>query len=119
MQRRRWTNPAQPQTLVMAVFLFYANAVLTTVFMVIGRVFPWVLVLYCVGQVVAAYGIANERKWGYWLGIFIAILPFGLNFLLTGNPIQDVPLLTLMFEIALVALLIHPQSRDYQRIWFK
>ena len=24
----------------------------------------------------------------------------------------------LMFEIALVALLLHPQSRDHQRIWF-
>jgi hypothetical protein len=24
----------------------------------------------------------------------------------------------LMFEIALIALLLHPQSRDYQRIWF-
>jgi hypothetical protein len=24
-----------------------------------------------------------------------------------------------MFEVALVALLLHPQSREYQRIWFK
>jgi hypothetical protein len=24
-----------------------------------------------------------------------------------------------MFEIALVALLLHTQSREYQRIWFK
>ena len=28
-------------------------------------------------------------------------------------------LLGLMFAIALIALLLHPQSRDYQRIWFK
>ena len=34
-------------------------------------------------------------------------------FNLTGN------IIGLMFDIALVALLVHPQSRDYQRIWFK
>ena len=28
-------------------------------------------------------------------------------------------LISLLFAIALVALLLHPQSRDYQRIWFK
>ena len=28
-------------------------------------------------------------------------------------------LMSLMFEIALIALLLHPQSRDYQRIWFR
>jgi hypothetical protein len=28
-------------------------------------------------------------------------------------------LMNLMFEIALVALLLHPQSREYQRIWFR
>jgi len=31
----------------------------------------------------------------------------------TGDVIE------LMFEVALVLLLLHPQSRDYQRIWFK
>jgi hypothetical protein len=35
-----------------------------------------------------------------------------------GNPLGT-DLLTLMFEIALLALLLHPQSREYQRIWFK
>jgi hypothetical protein len=25
----------------------------------------------------------------------------------------------LLFEIALFALVVHPQSRDYQRIWFR
>jgi hypothetical protein len=24
-----------------------------------------------------------------------------------------------MFEVALVLLLLHPQSREYERIWFK
>ena len=28
-------------------------------------------------------------------------------------------LITFMFAIALLLLLLHPMSRDYQRIWFK
>jgi hypothetical protein len=28
-------------------------------------------------------------------------------------------LVPLAFTVALLALLLHPQSRDYQRIWFK
>ena len=37
-----------------------------------------------------------------------------------GGDVFGFPLiLTLLFDGALVALLLHPQSRDYQRIWFK
>jgi hypothetical protein len=48
----------------------------------------------------------------------MALLPFALVIaahasLLSGG------LINLLFEVALVALLLHPQSRDYQRIWFK
>ena len=28
-------------------------------------------------------------------------------------------IINLMFAVALVALLLHPMSRDYERIWFK
>jgi hypothetical protein len=30
-----------------------------------------------------------------------------------------VALISFLFAVALVALLLHPMSRDYQRIWFK
>ena len=32
---------------------------------------------------------------------------------------RSVALLDFMFDGALVALLLHPMSRDYQRIWFR
>ena len=28
-------------------------------------------------------------------------------------------LISFVFDVALVLLLVHPMSRDYQRIWFK
>ena len=118
MERRRFLNPAQPQTLVIAVYLLYLNAAFLLFDLLRAGTFPILLLLLIVGGVVAGYGISNERKWGYALGIAMAVFPFGLRFYYTSNPLSG-NLLSLMFEIALVALLLHPQSRDYQRLWFK
>ena len=71
-----------------------------------------------IGSVAAGYGIANERKWGYILGVAMALLPFVLTIAYRGSFLSG-GVINLLFEVALVALLLHPQSRDYQRIWFK
>ncbi len=118
VNRRRFFNPAQPQTLQIAVFLLYLNAVffLIAAFQVDRG--AWIYFMLTAGGLFAGFGIANEKKWGYGLGIAMAFLPFALRFWFVGNPF-GASLLNTMFEIALVALLLHPQSRDYQRIWFK
>ena len=118
METRRFLNPAQPQTLVIAVYLLYLNAAFLIFDMLRAGQFPPLLLGLVVGGVAAGYGISNERKWGYALGLAMSILPFALRFYYYGNPLSS-NVLSLMFEIALVALLLHPQSRDYQRIWFK
>lgn len=115
MESRRWTNQAQPQTLQIAVFLLYINGIITLLF---GGLFVPLLALVAVGSIAAGYGIANERKWGYILGVAMALLPFALVIVTKSSPLSG-GLLNLLFEVALVALLLHPQSRDYQRIWFK
>ena len=118
METRRWTNPHQPQTLQIGVFLLYANAVFTLFWLLRANVFPLLFLLAVVGAAAGAYGIANEQKWGYFLGLAMAFFPFALR-VYYGVGIFSTGLINLMFEIALVALLLHPQSRDYQRIWFK
>jgi hypothetical protein len=115
MESRRWLNPTQPQTLQIAVFLLYLNGVFTLLF---GGIFYAFGLLVGVGSIAAGYGIANERKWGYGLGVAMSLLPFAL-ILATGGSILSGGILNLLFEVALVALLLHPMSRDYQRIWFK
>lgn len=117
-QRRRFLNPAQPQTLQIAVFLLYLNAAFTLISAFRANDRVWLIFLIAIAGVLAGFGIANEKKWGYGLGIVMAFLPFALRFYIFGNPF-GADLLNTMFEIALVALLLHPQSRDYQRIWFK
>ena len=118
MQSRRFMNPAQPQTLVIAVYLLYFDAAFLLFAMLVNGTFPPLFLILVIGGIVAGYGIANEFKWAYILGIVMAIAPFVFRFINNGNPLEA-PLINLMFEIALVALLLHPQSRDYQRLWFK
>ena len=117
MESRRWMNTSQPQTLQIAVFLLYADAVLIALYGGLGSLFGIAIII---GSVAAGFGISNEQKWGYGLGIAMAFLPFLLNLQRNGiTGILGGDLLALMFQIALVALLLHPQSREYQRIWFK
>ena len=115
MSANRWLDRTQPQTLFMAVVLLYINAAFSAL---AGGLFNPLGLLIAAGGVGAGYGIANQKKWGYALGVAMAVLPFVLQLLFLGNPFA-VGLVSLMFEIALLALLLHPQSREYQRIWFK
>ena len=121
MENRQWLNQAQPQTLQIAVFLLYADAALAVLFGRVASLFGLVIVA---GSVAAGFGIANERKWGYWLGIGIAV--FGLYpylWLLSSGRIGLLfdarVLIGLAFAVAKFALLVHPQSRSYQKLWFK
>ena len=116
MQTRRWLDPSQPQTLQIAVFLLYAQAVVALIF---GDFFALLLIAKLAG-IPAGYGIANERKWAYGLGLVVAFSPFVARIGYDGlNRVFTTDLISLMFEVALVLLLLHPQSREYERIWFK
>lgn len=116
METRRWTNPTQPQTLQIAVFLLYITAVFAVL---LGGVASPIGVAVVVGSAAAGFGIANEKRWGYYLGLVMAFLPFALRIAIYGpGGVLGGDIINTMFEIALVALLLHPQSRAYQRIWF-
>ncbi|HEX6311746.1 MAG TPA: hypothetical protein VF152_08970 [Acidimicrobiia bacterium] len=117
MNERRFLNQSQPQTLVIGTLLLYVNAAF--------GLFSWLVLspiglAIIVGLAAGGYGIANEKKWGYGIGVGAAIAQLALLFLLAGFEVLEFPLIiTLLFDGALVALLLHPESRDYQRIWFK
>ena len=114
MSNYRWVDQTQPQTLYIAVILLYVNAAFEVI---VGGLLSPLGFLFAAGQVAAGLGIANEKKWGYAVGVVMAFLPFVLQLVFLGGLSTDI--ITLLFEIALVCLLLHPQSREYQRIWFK
>lgn len=118
-------NQSQPQTLVIAVFLLYLDAVFLALSgALFGFVSLWFVsvpgIALIAGYIAAGWGIANEQKWGYVLGLALAVLalvPYAFALIAGHNILNEV--ISLMFAVALVALLVHPQSRDYQRIWFR
>ncbi len=132
MNERVWVNPRQPQTLYLAQILMYFRGAMHILrFMFGGRVellgsasiFTAFLLLDTVGLVMAANGIANENKWGYQLGIVAASAPLvvmGVRIIEYGgmNLFWN-SVIVIMFDVALVALLLHPMSVEYRRVWFK
>ena len=120
MESRRWVNPSQPQTLYIATILLYLSAVFGLLF---GALFSLLGLLIAVGEVAGGYGIANEKRWGYFLGVAVAALglvPFILYAVAEGvtELLNPAILISMVFPVALFALLIHPQSREYQKVWF-
>jgi hypothetical protein len=118
---QRFFDPSQPQTLQIATLLLYFDAVIALLNLSL---------LFTVAYAGAAYGMANGRKWGYGLAVGVAGLGLLTVFVLVHQwlPPQfsvlsiDVVLrlrtIALMFAVALLALLLHPQSREYQKIWY-
>ena len=130
METRRWVNHSQPQTMQIAVFLLYFNAVFMGLYLLTNRRFDdiWfvfndfpglVRLLLTAGFVGGGYLVANERKTGYVLAIVTAAAPILIRLYAARKYNFDLFDLGILFDVALVALLLHPQSREYQRIWFK
>jgi len=115
VNQHRFLNRSQPQTLYIAVILGYIALV--------RNLLGGTAAMFLAGVALAAgaYGIANEKKWGYSLAVGASIFQVVLLFVYFGSStLTDLgPLLDLIFDGALVALLLHPMSRDYQRIWFR
>lgn len=108
METRRWINHSLPQTLGNGVILLYVSAVFDALFL--G---PLGLLLALV-KVGAGYGIANEMKLGYQAGVGVA------GFIVLASLVGMLPsnILSLLFDVVLAVLLLHPSSREHQRIWF-
>jgi hypothetical protein len=117
VNQRKFVNQAQPQTLVLGTLLLYLNAVLGLLSFGALSAFGLLLV---VALAVGGYGIANEWKWAYGVAVTAAIVQLVLLLAVLRFRVFDFPyIITLLFDGALVALLLHPESRSYQRIWFK
>ena len=112
MPSRQWVNRHQPQTLVLATVLLYMEGLFN-----LARGAG--LLLVGMGMAAAGFGIANDRRWGWWLGVTMAGLSVVARLTWFGYGSSMTFLLSLVFPVALFALLVHPHSRGHQRIWFE
>lgn len=138
LDKRKWFDRSQPQTLQIATWLLYFNGLFGLIDLIdsggwlavaraakggLGLLVGVAIVGSCV---LGGWLMANDRKLGYYLALFAAFSPFLLRFwVLSGTPFSAWDkfyggrMISFIFEVALCALLLHPQSRDHQRIWFK
>ena len=140
---RRWFDRMQPQTLQIATWLLYLNGFFLLIDVVdssdyLGyfRVqYGWGLPLGIAIVVLHAAGgwlMANDRKLGWKLAVAASFTPFVLRFIaysdierqLNGSvslyrKLTGCNTLSAIFEVALCALLLHPHSRQHQKIWYR
>ena len=140
---RKWFDRMQPQTLQIAAMLLYLNGFFALISVIdttdylgyLRNRFSFGLV---VGLVVVALHalsglfMANDLKLGYKFAIAAAFSPFVLRFwaytdlenasgIATSlyRKLSGGSTLSLIFEVALCALILHPQSRSHQKIWYR
>jgi len=146
MHFTRWWNPSLPQTVSVAALLLYFEGV-SSLLLLLGiplggsaYVFlPHVLGLSSVrlsnpstlpvlavfasgvAYIFAALAIVNGKRLGWKIGTGVAIgavviplLAGGLGLVLGSTYV-----ISYVFGIALVALLLHPMTREYQKIWLE
>ncbi len=99
------------------MFLLYANAVFGLLFQFPFLVFGALLGIVVVAAYAAGgFGVANDQNWGYVVAVAVAAIVLVGSLARLGLNLANG--INLMFDVALLALLLHPQSRDYQRVWF-
>ena len=146
---KKWFDRMQPQTLQIATWLLYFDGFFALVSLIdqfgyVGYLrsqYPFGSMLGIISVALYVFGgvlMANDLKIGYKLSVIAAASPFVLRFLAvrslaanfeTQSPIGITDYLTgrifggsiisSAFDIAVLALLLHTQSREHQRIWYR
>jgi hypothetical protein len=133
VNNRVWINNRQPQTLYISQIMLYIRGAMGVLFGPLGAIGSvtlfgsgvlatiWILVS-TIGALAAAFGIANSFKWGYRLGVAAALAPFVLRIaVLLEDGLLDALAhdpLSLIFDVAILAALLHKLSAQHQRIYF-
>ncbi len=116
MNQRQFLNRSHPQTLLNATLLCYFEAV----FSLLDSPGDGRLLLIAIGLAAGGFGIANDMKWGYGVALVSAILHAAIWISFYGSDVLGFPqIISFAFSVLLVILLVHPMSREYQRIWFR
>jgi hypothetical protein len=140
---KRWFDRMFPQTLQIATWLLYLNGFFALLawfdnrdeigvlreYSTLGGIFGLVTIIaYAAG----GFLMANGLRLGYRIAIFAAVSPFIVNvwcyrtidkFPGTDYGISDYifgqSLFSFIFNVALIALLLHRHSTNHAKIWLK
>ena len=133
---KKWFDRMQPQTLQIATWLLYFDGFFGLVDLLDGGGEMYYLRLRHPGGILiglaiiglyAAGGLfmANDKRLGYRLSVAAAVSPYVVNFVVYSDVGASLRyrlfgsgIIGFAFDVALIALLLHPQSKEHQRIWF-
>jgi uncharacterized membrane protein len=135
---RKWFDRLQPQTMQIATWLLYLNGFFALISFMdqrdwigYGRVDKGALgslvgIIVLASFIGGGFLMANDRKIGYKLALVAAFSPFVLRIWILWSysgftaldKITGKDTIGFIFEAALCALLLHPQSREHQRVWY-
>lgn len=135
---RKWFDRMQPQTMQIATWLLYLNGFFALIGFMDksdwtgnariekGALGSLVGLIAVASFIAGGYLMANDRRIGYRLALVAAFSPFILRiWILWSSPgwgaidkITGNDTIGFIFEAALCALLLHPQSREHQRLWY-
>ncbi len=135
---RKWFDRMQPQTMQIATWLLYLNGFFALISFMDKRdwigyarvdkgAFGSLIGILVVGSFIGGgFLMANDRKIGYKLAVVAAFSPFALRIWVlwsysgysTLDKITGSDTIGFIFEAALCALLLHPHSREHQRVWY-
>ena len=119
-----WYNQFLPQTLMSAMILLYFRGALDLIFSL--RSMSVLSLIVFGGYILGAFGIANLRWWGIIIGVisigyvfvqvtFIALKEGASIFDVLGFFFNSTHIINTLFDIAIVALLVHPMSINYAK----
>ncbi len=112
-------NQSMPQTLVSAQLLCYISVFFAIINGGVVATTYGASILIIIGLLLGGLGIANERKYGYLVAVGASGLQVLMYLLVFGTDVfRFQVLLSFAFAVALFALLVHPQSRNHQKVWF-
>ncbi len=116
LSERKYLPTNQPQTLQASVWMLYLTGFLGLIGGLVYGGYGLISILFLAGDFAGGYGISNEKKWGYITGIAVTALSLVLD---ASYGLASVGILNIIFTVALLALLLHPMSRQYYKTWFK
>ena len=119
MNQWKWVNQFQPQTLYIATILCYVDAVFGLLFGGSRPPDPGLVVIARARRRRLRHrqreevGLRGRGRSARCSRSSCCWSVFGTEVL------TSLAIISFLFDVALVALLLHPMSREYQRIWFK
>lgn len=114
MAPRRFFDPSLPPTLQLALWLSYVNGFYGVLDVLRGGL--GVLGIVGIAGAVGAYGLANERRIGYYVALGAGVVNLVVS-VLAFAAFGAAFLLQVAFAGALVAGALHPRSRRHVAIY--